>query len=136
MCPPVPPDAKTLEVAVELANPGKGLLVAMMDVEEDYEEEFNRWYDEEHVPERLSCPGFLSARRFKLLDSQPEGQPRYLAIYDLESPEVLDTPDYQAMVPPSAWWSRLLPHVKVIRNVYVDVTKTLPEDFTLRVERP
>jgi hypothetical protein len=121
---------------VKQPSSGKGLLLVMMDVEEGYEEEFNRWYDEEHIPERLSCPGFLSGRRFRLLESQTEGQARYLALYDLQGPEVLESPEYLEMVPPTTWWDRLLPHVRVIRNVYTEITATLPADFVLRVDRP
>ena len=43
-----------------MADQGKGLLLVMMDIDPEYEGEFNRWYNEEHVPERLSVPGFLS----------------------------------------------------------------------------
>jgi hypothetical protein len=104
-------------------NPRRGLLLVMMQPEADYEDELNSWYDEEHLPERLSCPGFIAARRFELLESSPEGQPRYLALYDLESSEVLSSEAYLAMVHPSAWSKRLLPHVKVTRNVYTEITK-------------
>jgi hypothetical protein len=106
-----------------IAHPRRGLLLVMMEPEEGYAEELNAWYDEEHLPERLSCPGFIAARRFELLESSPEGQPRYLALYDLESAEVLSSEAYLAMVPPSAWSARLLPHVKVTRNVYTEITK-------------
>ena len=34
------------------------------------EAEFNRWYNEEHVPERLAIPGFRKARRFKAIGSE------------------------------------------------------------------
>jgi len=37
------------------------------------EEEFNAWYDSEHLPERLAIPGFRSAREGK-----------YLATYELD----------------------------------------------------
>ena len=40
---------------------GHGLLMVYTDVPDDVEEEFNRWYDEEHIPERLAIPGVLSA---------------------------------------------------------------------------
>lgn len=120
---------------MQLVNPGRALLLVMMEPEAGYEDELNRWYDEEHLPERLSCSGFLSGRRFQLLESNVEGHPRYLAIYDLESPEVLTSAEYMAMVPPSAWWERLLPHVRITRNVYTDITKRLPDDFVLSVER-
>jgi hypothetical protein len=108
---------------MEIAQPRRALLLVMMEPEEGYADELNAWYDEEHLPERLSCPGFVAARRFELLESSPEGQPRYLALYDLESAEVLASEAYLAMVPPSAWSKRLLPHVKVTRNVYAEITK-------------
>ena len=108
---------------MEIAQQRRGLLLVMMEPEEGYADELNAWYDEEHLPERLSCPGFLAARRFELLESSADGHPRYLALYDLESAEVLSSEAYLAMVPPSAWSERLLPHVKVTRNVYTEITK-------------
>jgi hypothetical protein len=60
-----------------------GLLVARMEPAAlaDYEE-FHDWYDFEHIPQRLATPGFLSAQRFVC----PQGWPRFIATYDLESP--------------------------------------------------
>lgn len=96
----------------------KGLLLVMLEVEPEYEEEFNRWYREEHFPERMGCPGFLSGRRFLAL----EGGPKYLALYDLETPQVLESADYKAIEGPSPWTQELLPHfVKRVRNVYVEI---------------
>lgn len=61
------------------------------------EEEFNAWYDSEHLPERLSIPGFSSARRW--VDPRaPTGTGKYLATYELDSPQVLQTPEYLAHV--------------------------------------
>ncbi len=61
----------------------KGLLLVLIDIDPEYEEEFNRWYTEEHFPpERVRCPGFLTARRFVSV----EGEPKYLALYDLDDP--------------------------------------------------
>jgi hypothetical protein len=45
---------------------GNTILLVMMDVEEGHEAEFDRWYNEEHLPERMEIPGYVSARRFKL----------------------------------------------------------------------
>lgn len=97
---------------------GRGLLLVMIEIDPAYEEEFNRWYNEEHVPERLTCPGFLSARRFIAL----EGEPKYLAIYDLESPEVLQSEAYKKIYGPSAWTQRISKHfIRSVRNVYVEI---------------
>ena len=45
---------------------GNTILVVMMEVEPEGEEAFERWYNDEHLPERLEIPGYVSARRFKL----------------------------------------------------------------------
>ncbi len=66
----------------------------------------------------MACPGFLSGRRFVAV----EGEPKYLAIYDLESPSVLESEDYKKIVGPSEWTQRIRPHfIKQIRNVYIEV---------------
>jgi hypothetical protein len=96
-----------------------GLLLVMMDVEPAHEEEFNRWFDEEHFPERMGCPGFLGGRRFRAL----EGEPRYLAFYELASGDVLQSEAYQAMAAPSPWTQRVMPRItRIVRNVYEDIT--------------
>ena len=98
---------------------GSGLLFVMIDIEPEFEEEFNRWYEEEHLPERLACEGFLNGRRFQAL----EGGPKYLATYELETPEVLDGPAYQRLIPPTDWTRRISAHfTDHVRNVYREIT--------------
>ena len=53
------------------AKKGTGLLMVWTDVPADKEEDFNRWYNEEHLAERLSVPGFLSAARYEAVKSGP-----------------------------------------------------------------
>lgn len=98
----------------------RGLLLVMIDIDPEYEEEFNRWYNEEHLPERLSCPGFLTGRRFVAV----EGGPKYLAIYDLESLEVLQSKAYKKISDPSEWSRTIKKHfTRLVRNVYVEITQ-------------
>jgi len=58
----------------------------------DVEDEFNRWYDDVHLPEVSRVPGFVSARRFQLSPAQRSASvlPRapYLAIYELEGESI------------------------------------------------
>ena len=68
----------------------KGILLVTMEPPAAIEEEFNDWYDTEHIPERAGIRGFESALRFMCID----GWPRYLAIYDLAHPGVLDEEEY------------------------------------------
>lgn len=68
-----------------------GVMIAMFDIPDSIDEEFNTWYDEEHIPEKVgTVPGFLRARRYKAT----EGRPNYLCIYELEDLSVLDNPTY------------------------------------------
>src|SRR5580658_7082259 len=76
---------------------GTGLLMAWTDIDPAHEDEFNRWYDDEHIGRLLAVPGFLSAGRYRAL----RGGPKYLAMYELEDHNVLrsaafiDTVRYQ-----------------------------------------
>ena len=69
---------------------GTGILAIWCEVPEDLEQEFNRWYNEEHIYERLSVPGILSAARYESVLNGP----KHLAIYELESPAVLESEEY------------------------------------------
>jgi hypothetical protein len=40
-----------------------GILVPVVDFSGMAEDEFNDWYDFEHIPERLRVPGFLACER-------------------------------------------------------------------------
>lgn len=87
----------------------KGLLLAMMQPPPTMEEEFQDWYDTEHFPERATMEGFLTAGRFVCL----EGWPRYLAVYDLASVEVLHGAAYARIAGNrySAWTRRIVSRV-------------------------
>ena len=61
-----------------------GLCISAMEVDPAIEEEFNEWYNEEHMPLMDAVPGMLAARRFRATS----GLPQYIAIYHLESPAV------------------------------------------------
>jgi len=89
----------------------------MMEPPEEMEEEFNEWYDTEHIPEREAVPGILSAQRFVV----NEGFPRYLALYDLESIDVLQSESYKRIGGDhlSPWTRRIIRSVQGLkRNVY------------------
>jgi hypothetical protein len=99
-----------------------GLLLFMTDIDPSHESEFNRWYEEEHLTERLAIPGFVTARRFQAV----EGNPKYLAIYDLESPDVLQSAPYRHRVGAgkSVWTKRMESlFVNSRRNVYVGISE-------------
>lgn len=100
----------------------QGLLLFMTDIDPALEDEFHRWYEEEHVPERMAIPGFITARRFRAL----EGGPKYLALYDLDSPDVLQSAPYRHIVGAgkSPWTKRMEQlFTNGRRNVYVGISE-------------
>ena len=62
-----------------MSEAATGLLAVWMDMAADKEEDFNRWYNEEHLADRMAFPGFLRVRRYVSLN----GGPKYVALYDL-----------------------------------------------------
>jgi hypothetical protein len=97
---------------------GTALMMVWVDVPADKEAEFNRWYNEEHLAERLSAPGFLSGARYEAVKSGP----KHLAVYELDSVAALQTDVYKRMAAnPTEWTKRCSPAVigtNYIRNVY------------------
>ena len=81
---------------------GKGMLLTSMDIDEAHEAEFNRWYDREHLEERVAIPGFIEARRYVA----EEGSPKYLFLYSTETIEVLDSAAYKTRLANPTEWSR------------------------------
>ena len=59
------------------------------------DEEFNDWYDNEHVPLRMAIPTIRRAIRWTAADGE---RPQYLATYDVDSSDVFDTPPYNTLV--------------------------------------
>ena len=79
-----------------------GQLSIWTDVDPAYEADFNRWYDREHMQERMAIPGFRRARRFRALGSSPRP---YLALYDTENLQVFRTPAYRQALERQTGWS-------------------------------
>ena len=101
-----------------MAKRGTGLLMVYCDVPADKEPDFNRWYNEEHLAERLSVPGFLSAARYEAV----KGGPKHLAVYELESADVMKSDAYKKVSGnPTPWTKKTGPQAVAttfIRNVY------------------
>ena len=100
------------------AKKGRGLLMVYVDVPAPYEDEFNRWYNEEHIPERLAIPGVLNAARYEAV----RGGPHYLACYELDEPEAYFSASWQrCLANPTPWTQRMAPHKigsRFVRNLY------------------
>ena len=80
----------------------RGLLCIWTDVDPAHTADFNRWYDREHMQERMAIPGFQSARRFAAtaLSSRP-----YLALYCTDSLDVFRSAPYARAFANQTPWS-------------------------------
>ena len=71
------------------------LSIVTADVGPAHEAQWDRWYTESHVPNLLKVPGYALAGRFRVLDHPALASfntgPKYLALYECESEEVLNT---------------------------------------------
>ena len=83
----------------------------------DVEEEFNRWYNEEHLAELLSVPGVLNAARYEATSSGP----KHMAVYELESPAVIETDAFKNR-PRTEWGKKVSPTV-IGSNVITTYTR-------------
>lgn len=95
------------------------IFVVSMDVDPAHEDLFNEVYDTEHVPFLLQVPGVLGCTRAKGTPFQvsiggevkdlPAPSPAYTAVYEIQSPDVLTSAEWQQAVE-SGRWPSVRPH--------------------------
>ena len=83
------------------------ILMVAINVDEVVEQDFNAWYDEEHIPNLSSVPGVLSARRFK----SAGGTHDYVALYHLASERVTYSEAWSEAID-TPWSSKIRPHFR------------------------
>jgi len=104
------------------------LFRASMDVDPVKEALFNDVYDVEHVPLLSRVSGVISVARFKTQELTmvlggerrtivAEGEPRYTALYELESPDVLTSEAWAKVVDAGRWPGEVRPFTKNRRHV-------------------
>jgi len=87
---------------------GQAFLAFSHDLTPGSEPDWTEWHDREHIPERLSVPGFLRLRRYVALD----GGPRFFYFYETESLAVLQSPAYlDRLGHPTPWTKRCIQYV-------------------------
>ena len=104
------------------------LFIASMDVDPDKEALFNEVYDTEHIPLIRKVPGVISVRRCTAVPLTmiiggekktivAEGEPKYSAIYELESAEVLVSEGWAKAVDAGRWPGEVRPYTRNRRHV-------------------
>jgi hypothetical protein len=99
--PASPPERPpVLQWQLEQINPGNlpspesagGVILVSMNIDPTREDEFNDWYNMEHIPHFNRLSGVVAARRFRAT----EGNPRYVALYHVENTDIYATPGWTA----------------------------------------
>ena len=85
------------------------LFVVQLDIPAEHEAEFNRIYDTEHFPMLSKVPGVRSAGRYKLEHSTVPGMHRYLTLYEVDSPAVLQSPEWEKAAAYGDWIEKIRP---------------------------
>jgi hypothetical protein len=86
------------------------IYMVQMDIPTEHEADFNRIYDAQHVPEILQVPGVLGCTRYALEKTNKAGMARYLALYEVQSPEVIDSPAWKTASEIGDWAPKIRPH--------------------------
>jgi hypothetical protein len=88
---------------------GNAAMLLSFDVVDDAVAEHDDWHTHEHLPERLSIPGFLRGTRWVAL----QGQPRYVVLYEVERLETLASGAYlERLNHPTPWTTTMMPHYR------------------------
>jgi hypothetical protein len=86
-----------MKQGVSIMNTGAGILIVWADIPPEIEDDYNEWYNREHMPDRiLRMPGFLRGRRYVATEAA-SGAPKYLTYYDLQSATVMQSDAHQAL---------------------------------------
>ncbi|MDA0769294.1 MAG: hypothetical protein O2821_03625 [Chloroflexi bacterium] len=86
------------------------LYMVQMDVPDELEDDFNRIYDTQHIPNILTVPGVNSCTRFKLESSGEEGVAAYLALYEVDSLDIPQSPAWVEQSDKGDWAPKIRPH--------------------------
>lgn len=88
---------------------GKAAMLLSFDIVQEAIPEHDEWHTHEHLPERLSIPGFLRGTRWVAL----HGQPRYFVMYEVEHLDTLASDAYlERLNHPTPWTSKMMPHYR------------------------
>jgi hypothetical protein len=94
---------------------GKGVIAIWQDLVPEFKQEYREWHNRQHVPERLSIPGFRRGRRFVAI----EGGPEFYTLYETDKPEDVSGKAYlERLNAPTEWTRRIMPAFRnMVRSV-------------------
>jgi hypothetical protein len=97
---------------------GQAAMLLLFDVVQEAIPEHDEWHTHEHLPERLSIPGFVRGTRWVAL----RGEPRYFVMYEVEELGTLTSNAYlERLNNPSPWTSKMMPHYRGMTRGFCSV---------------
>ncbi len=100
---------------------GTGMLMTFTEVPEEHEQDFNEWYNREHIDERTRLPGFLRSRRYVACEGTLS--PKYVAWYETRDVLDLAAPGYMALLADQTEWSkRVMGHFSLFQRYTLRLT--------------
>jgi hypothetical protein len=101
---------------------GKAAMLLSFDVVEDAIPEHDEWHTREHLPERLSIPGFIRGTRWVSIN----GKPRYFVMYEVEQLATLQSEAYlERLNDPSPWTARMMSSYRGMTRGFCSVSGSL-----------
>ena len=95
------------------------MYVVHTDIPDHIVDEYNAWYDREHLPRCAAIPGVFRARRYMSTGIHGGGTdgPRYLTAYELAGPDVWESP--------AALQARKTPWTEKMRSLFSNTRRAL-----------
>ena len=98
---------------------GKSAMILSFDVDPAASDEHDNWHSHEHLPERLSIPGFLRGSRWLART----GQSKYFVMYEVEDLATLASKPYlERLNNPTPWTARMMVHYRGMRRGFCRLT--------------
>jgi hypothetical protein len=99
---------------------GRAAMLLFFDIAEAAIAGHDDWHTHEHLPERLSIPGFLRGTRWVALRG---GQPRYFLAYEVRDVDVLTSAPYlERLNNPTPWTQKVMPSYRGMTRGFCAVT--------------
>lgn len=92
------------------------IFIVQLAIPRSLEQHFTELYDTDHVPALMTVPGVRSCSRYKLVWSDTDEMPEYLAIYDVDAPDVPKSQQWREASASGKWPSAIRPHLTVRRH--------------------
>ena len=95
---------------------GTGTLAVWNDRATERETDYENWYQNEHLPDRLGVPGFIRGRRYQAIEATPE----FFTWYEVESPSVLRSKAYKTRLANPTPWTQ-----KIMTKTFLNASRTV-----------